>query len=71
LRLKNFQIDLFKKIDAFPRQHIGSRVARWFIVKPDLGKFWRALELKMLIYFTVIWNVSLPFGIFYGHLVMI
>jgi hypothetical protein len=27
----------------------------------NLGKFWRALDVKMLIYF---W----PFGIFYGHL---
>jgi hypothetical protein len=24
---------------------------------PNLGKFWRALEWKMLVYFTVIWNI--------------
>jgi hypothetical protein len=30
------------------------RVARWYILKrkiPFLGKFWRALEWKMLVYF--------------------
>jgi hypothetical protein len=36
---------------------------------PNLGKFWRALEWKMLVYFMVIWNILLPFGIFYGRLV--
>jgi hypothetical protein len=32
---------------------LHSRVARWFVFKPkhpNLGKFWRALELKMLIH---------------------
>jgi hypothetical protein len=31
-----------------------------------LGKFWRALEWKMLVYFTTIWNIYShlwPFGI--------
>jgi hypothetical protein len=32
-------------------------------------KFWRALEWKMLVYFTAIWNNLRPFGIFYGRLV--
>jgi hypothetical protein len=31
---------------------------------PILGKFW-------LIYFMVIWNILQPFGISYGHLVML
>jgi hypothetical protein len=37
--------------------HIHTRVARWFVFKPkipNLGKFWRALEWKMLVYFMVI-----------------
>jgi hypothetical protein len=34
----------------------------------NLGKFWRALEWKMLVYFMAIWNILLPFGVFYGHL---
>jgi hypothetical protein len=29
---------------------------------PTLGKFWRALEWNMFVYFITIWN-------FYGHLV--
>jgi hypothetical protein len=33
-----------------------------------LGKFWRPLDWKMLIYFMVIWNILQTFGIFYRHL---
>jgi hypothetical protein len=43
---------------------------------PDLAKFWRVLQWKMLAYFTAIWSVFRPFwsilwlfGIFYGSLV--
>jgi hypothetical protein len=30
---------------------------------PKLHKFWRALELKLLEYFIVIWNILQSFGI--------
>jgi hypothetical protein len=30
---------------------------------PNLGRFWRALEWKMMVYFMVIWNILLSFGI--------
>jgi hypothetical protein len=33
---------------------------------PNLGKFWRALGGKMLVYFRAVWNI---FWIFYDHLV--
>jgi hypothetical protein len=49
-----------------------NRVARWviFIPKdPNLGKFWSALEMKILVYFMTIWNILLSFGIVYGCLV--
>jgi hypothetical protein len=36
---------------------------------PYLGKFWRALDWKMFIYFTAIWYILWRFGIFYDHLV--
>jgi hypothetical protein len=36
---------------------------------PYLGKFWRALEWKMLVYFMTFWNILWPFGIIYGRLV--
>jgi hypothetical protein len=36
---------------------------------PNLGKFLRALEWKIMVYFMVIWYISRSFGIFHGHLV--
>jgi hypothetical protein len=36
---------------------------------PKLGKFWRALEFKKLVYSMVIWSILRPFGIFYARLV--
>jgi hypothetical protein len=33
----------------------------------NLGKFWRALDWKMLIYFMAIWNILHTIGIFYDH----
>jgi hypothetical protein len=35
----------------------------------NLGKFWRALDWKMFIYFMAIWNILWTFGIFFDHLV--
>jgi hypothetical protein len=35
---------------------------------PNLGKFWRALDWKMLIDFKAIWNILQAFGMFYDHL---
>jgi hypothetical protein len=34
-----------------------------------LGKFWRALLWKILVYFLTIWSILRPLEIFYGHLV--
>jgi hypothetical protein len=36
---------------------------------PNLGKFWRILECKMLVYFVSIWSILRPWEIFYGRLV--
>jgi hypothetical protein len=36
---------------------------------PNLGKFWRTLDGKMLIYFMAIWNILRTCGIFYDHLI--
>jgi hypothetical protein len=38
---------------------------------PNLGKFWRALEWKMLVYFMTIWNILRQFGITYGRFVKV
>jgi hypothetical protein len=46
-----------------------TRVARWFVFKtkdPNLGKFWRVLQRKMLVYFMETWSIlrcSAIFGI--------
>jgi hypothetical protein len=36
---------------------------------PNLGKFWRVLQCKVLVYFMAISFIVLPFGIFCGNLV--
>jgi hypothetical protein len=36
---------------------------------PNLGKFWRALYWKMLIYFMAIWNILRTFGLLHDRLV--
>jgi hypothetical protein len=36
---------------------------------PNLGKFWRALDWKMYIYFMSVCNILRTFGTFYDHLV--
>jgi hypothetical protein len=36
-----------------------------------LGKFWRVLQWKMLVYFMDTWSISRSFVIFYGYLVYI
>jgi hypothetical protein len=49
---------------------LWSRVARCFFQtrNPNLGKFLKALDWKMLKHFMDIWNILRTFGIFYGHL---
>jgi hypothetical protein len=34
-----------------------------------LGKFWRALDWKVFIYFMAVWNILRWLGTFYDHLV--
>jgi hypothetical protein len=34
---------------------------------PNLGKFWRDLQWKMLVYFTSILFILRPFGLLCGH----
>jgi hypothetical protein len=56
---------------------ISIRVARWFVFTPKipiLGKFWRALDWKMLIYYVYghleyLWDIFRPFDTFCIHLV--
>jgi hypothetical protein len=52
----------------------GCQMAYFQTKITNLGKFWRALQWKMLAYFMVISSILQPFGIFcwsYGILVYI
>jgi hypothetical protein len=37
----------------------------------NLGKFWRFLQWKILVYFMAIWSISRPFGIMVYFLVIL
>jgi hypothetical protein len=47
----------------------GCQMVQLQTKNPNLGKFWRLLQLKVLVYFMSIWSILRPFGRFYGHLV--
>jgi hypothetical protein len=38
---------------------------------PNLGKFYKVLQWKLLVHFMTIWSILRPFEIFYGHLVFL
>jgi hypothetical protein len=60
------------RIEISPKS-LAVRVARWYIFKPknpSLGKFWRVLEWKRMVYVLVIRNKLQPFGTYYGQLVI-
>jgi hypothetical protein len=52
-----------------PKQ--GCQMVYFQTKNPNLGKFWRALEWKMLVYFMTIWNILRQFGITYGRFVKV
>jgi hypothetical protein len=52
------------------RDSQGCQMVCFQTKNPNLGKFWRALEWKMLVYFMVIWDTLRQFGLFYGHLII-
>jgi hypothetical protein len=55
----------------------GCQMVYFQTKNPFFGKFWRVLQLKMLLYFMAIWSYPFksiwytlwPFGMFYGYLV--
>jgi hypothetical protein len=49
----------------------GCQMAYFQTKNPNLGKFWRVLQWKMLKYFMVKWSILWPFGILSSHLVYI
>jgi hypothetical protein len=55
------------ELESFEGQ--GCQMVSFQTKNSKLGKFWRALDGKMLVYFGAIWNIIRAFGIFYDHLV--
>jgi hypothetical protein len=47
----------------------GCQMVYFQTENPNLGKFWRVLQWKMLIYFMDTWSILRSFVMFYGHLV--
>jgi hypothetical protein len=66
---KSTYLNLTKERTAFFITAQGCQMVSLRTKNPNLGKFWRALDWTMLIYFMVIWNILQTFGIFYDHLV--
>jgi hypothetical protein len=54
---------------AGPCHTRGCQMAYFKTKNPNLGKFWRVLQWKMLVYLLAIWSILRPFGIFCDHLV--
>jgi hypothetical protein len=62
-------------ITTAPEQ--GCQMVYFQTKNPNLGNFWRVLQLKILVFvfnghlvhFTAIWYILRQFGIIYGHLV--
>jgi hypothetical protein len=50
-----------------PALNEGCQMVNFVTKNPNLGKFWKALDWKMFIYFKVIWNILRTFGIFYDY----
>jgi hypothetical protein len=48
---------------------LGCQMVCFQTKNPNLGKFWRGLQWKILVYFMTVWFILRPLEIFYGHLV--
>jgi hypothetical protein len=51
-------------------QRQGCQMVYFQNKNPNLGKFWRALEWKRLLYYLAVWNILQPFRTYFGHLVI-
>jgi hypothetical protein len=67
------QVPAVRKVQGTPSQDLGTAAGLpdgFFQTKnPNLGKFCRVLQWKMLVYFIAVSSILRPFGIFCGHLV--
>jgi hypothetical protein len=49
---------------ALPRYLQGCQMVYFQTKNPNLGKIWKALEWRMLLYFMTIWKIFRSFGVF-------
>jgi hypothetical protein len=56
-------------IMSFATNMQGCQTVYFQTKNPNLGKFWRVSQRKMLVYFITIWSILRPIGMFYGNLV--
>jgi hypothetical protein len=49
----------------------GCQMVSFQTKNPNLGKYWRALDGKMMVYLMAIWNILRTFEVCYDHLVHI
>jgi hypothetical protein len=59
----------FPRKVAFRYRNPGCQMVRFQTKNTDLGKFWRVLRWKMLVYFMAIWHILRLFGIIRVNLV--
>jgi hypothetical protein len=89
IRKNNVRQNDVRQTDIVPKQYVeaacsvlwrlksqskqGCQMVYFQTKNHNLGKFWRVLQWKMLVYFVpfvfvAIWHILWPFGIYYGHL---
>jgi hypothetical protein len=61
-------LGMMKLFSWAPRSQ-GCQMVYFQIKNRNLGKFWRVLQWKMLVYFIDIWSILRPFYTYNGHLV--
>jgi hypothetical protein len=64
----NVTIDSTVK-DKYYDKKQGCQMVCFQTKNPNLGKFWRVLQWKILVYFMDTWSILQSSDIFYGHLV--
>jgi hypothetical protein len=62
---------LCKMFQSKPSFEQGCQMVCFQTKNLNLGKFWRAWEWKILVYFMLIENILRSFGISFGHLAML
>jgi hypothetical protein len=60
-RYENLNIFLYILISSNLLQHQGCQMVCFQTKNPNLGKFWRVLQWKILVYFMTIWSILRPY----------